>query len=82
MGQNQKGVDVLIKSIAQAEVNMTNLAGSRIFQSDRFKNSRQLGTHRKVLDSPEGWFDLAGVQASNGSRAGGVGHAGQGVGTR
>ena len=73
MGQNQKGVDVLIKSIAQPEVNMTNLLLAAEF-FNRVGDSKNLEAAlvkltEKVPDSPEGWFDLAGVQASNGSRA-------------
>ena len=73
MGQNQKGVDVLIKSIAQPEVNMTNLLLAAEF-FNRIGDSKNLEAAlvkltEKVPDSPEGWFDLAGVQASNGSRA-------------
>jgi len=73
MGQNQKGVDVLIKSIAQPEVNMTNLLLAAEF-FNRIGDSKNLEAAlvkltEKVPDSPEGWFDLAGVQASNGSRS-------------
>ena len=58
MGQNQKGVDVLIKSIAQPEVNMTNLLLAAEF-FNRIGDSKNLEASlvkltEKVPDSPAG----------------------------
>ena len=73
LGQNQKGVDVLTKSINQPEINMTNLLMAAEF-FNQLGDSKNLEAAlvkltEKVPDSPEGWYDLAGVQASNGSRS-------------
>ncbi|MBO61758.1 MAG: hypothetical protein CMO63_07310 [Verrucomicrobiales bacterium] len=72
MGQNQKGVDVLIKSIDQPNINTTNLLLAAEF-FNRIGDSKNLEAALvkltgKMPDNPEGWYDLAGVQASNGSR--------------
>ena len=73
VGQNQKGVDVLTKSINLPEANMTNLLMAAEF-FNQLGDSKNLEAAlvkltEKVPESPEGWFDLAGVQASNGSRS-------------
>ena len=73
LGQNQKGVDVLTKSINQPAANMTNLLMAAEF-FNQLGDSKNLEAAlvkltEKVPESPEGWFDLAGVQASNGSRS-------------
>jgi len=73
LGLNRKGVDVITRSIAQPEINTTNLLMAAEF-FNQLGDSKNLEVAlvkltEKVPESPEGWYDLAGVQASNGSRS-------------
>ena len=72
LGQNQKGVNVLLKSIGQPEISMTNLLlAAEFFNQLGDSKSLEVALLRltqKMPESPESWYDLAGVQVSNGSR--------------
>ena len=72
LGQNQKGVNMLLKIIERPEVNMTNLLmAAEFFNQLGDSKSLEVALVRltqKMPDSPESWYDLAGVQASDGSR--------------
>ncbi|MAD22574.1 MAG: hypothetical protein CMO44_00180 [Verrucomicrobiales bacterium] len=71
LGQNQKGVNVLLNLIERFEVNITNLLMTAEF-FNQLGDSKSLEIALAKLtqmmpESPESWYDLAGVQASNGS---------------
>ncbi|MEE2613949.1 MAG: DUF2723 domain-containing protein [Verrucomicrobiota bacterium] len=72
LGQNQKGVNVLLNTIRRPEVNITNLLmAAEFFNQLGDSKSLELALVRltqKMPESPESWYDLAGVQASNRSR--------------
>ena len=63
---------MLLKIIERPEVNMTNLLmAAEFFNQLGDSKSLEVALVRltqKMPDSPESWYDLAGVQASDGSR--------------
>jgi thioredoxin-like negative regulator of GroEL len=71
LGQKQKGVNVLLKTIGQPKINMTNLLmAAEFFNQLGDSKSLEVALVRltqKMPESPESWYDLAGVQASNGN---------------
>ena len=71
LGQKQKGVNVLLKTIGQPKINMTNLLmAAEFFNQLGDSKSLEVALVRltqKMPESPESWYDLAGVQASNGT---------------
>jgi predicted Zn-dependent protease len=72
LGQAQKGVDVLAQAIHQPLINTTNLLMAAQF-FNHLGSQKQLESALVVLtrmmpDSPEGWYDLAAVQAAQRDR--------------
>ncbi|MDP7049050.1 MAG: DUF2723 domain-containing protein [Verrucomicrobiota bacterium] len=72
LGQAQRGVGVLAKVIEQPTINTTNLLMAAQF-FNQLGSQKQLEASlvvltRKMPDSPEGWYDLAAVQASQRDR--------------
>ena len=72
LGQAQRGVDVLAHAIQQPTINTTNLLMAAQFfnhlGSQKQLESALVVLTRKMPDSPEGWYDLAAVQASQRDR--------------
>jgi tetratricopeptide (TPR) repeat protein len=72
LGQAQRGVDVLAQAVEQPSINTTNLLMAAQF-FNQLGSQKQLESALVVLtgkmpDSPEGWYDLAAVQASQRDR--------------
>ncbi len=71
-GQAQRGVDVLAQAVEQPSINTTNLLMAAQFfnqlGSQKQLESALVVLTRKIPDSPEGWYDLAAVQASQRDR--------------
>jgi Tfp pilus assembly protein PilF len=72
LGQAQRGVDVLAQTIQQPTINTTNLLMAAQFfnqlGSQEQLESALVVLTQKMPDSPEGWYDLAAVQASQRDR--------------
>ena len=72
LGQSQKGIDVLAKVVEQSTINTTNLLMAAQFfnqlGSQKQLESALVVLTRKMPNSPEGWYDLAAVQASQADR--------------
>ena len=71
-GQAQRGVDVLAQAVEQPSINTTNLLMAAQF-FNQLGSQKQLEAAlvlltRKMPDSPEGWYDLAAVQAAQRDR--------------
>jgi len=72
LGQAQRGVDVLAQAIQQPSINTTNLLMAAQF-FNQLGSQKQLEAAlvvltRKMPESPEGWYDLAAVQAAQRDR--------------
>ena len=72
LGQAQRGVDVLAQAVEQPSINTTNLLMAAQF-FNQLGSQKQLELAlvvltRKMPDSPEGWYDLAAVQAAQRDR--------------
>ncbi len=72
LGQAQRGVDVLAQAVQQSTINTTNLLMAAQF-FNHLGSQKQLEAAlvvltRKMPESPEGWYDLAAVQAAQQDR--------------
>ena len=72
LGQAQRGVDVLSQAVEQPSINTTNLLMAAQF-FNQLGSQKQLEAAlvvltRKMPESPEGWYDLAAVQAAQRNR--------------
>lgn len=72
LGQAQKGTDVMANAVEQPSINTTNLLMAAQFFNHLGKQeqleSALVALTRKMPDSPEGWYDLAAVQAAQRNR--------------
>ena len=72
LGQAQKGTDVMANAVEQPSINTTNLLMAAQFFNHLGKQEQLelalVALTRKMPDSPEGWYDLAAVQAAQRNR--------------
>ena len=72
LGQAQKGTEVMANAVEQPSINTTNLLMAAQFFNHLGKQeqleSALMALTRKIPDSPEGWYDLAAVQAAQRNR--------------
>jgi predicted Zn-dependent protease len=72
LGQAQNGINVMAQAVQQPSINTTNLLmASQFFNhlgSQKQLESALVVLTRKIPESPEGWYDLAAVQAAQRDR--------------